>query len=149
MQMAYRVVLVIAVSLLLAGTLAAGEKKLMHCFAFTVIDTASQADWDAFFKASDELPTKIPGLSRVWYGKLRSPMSVFNPDAESRKKLVAGAASATGDVKRVVRQWGMCMEMDSEAALKAYAAHPAHKDWEAAYGKVRQPGTTTFDVLGQ
>ena len=33
--------------------------------------------------------------------------------------------------------------------LKAYASDPFHKEWMAAYGKVRVEGTTTFDILGQ
>ena len=52
----------------------AAEKTLMHCFAFTPIETASQAEWDAFSKATDELPKKIKGLKRVWYGKLTRPL---------------------------------------------------------------------------
>ena len=56
----------------------AAEKTLMHCFAFTPIESASQAEWDAFYKATDELPKKIKGLKRVWYGKLAQA-----PGAES------------------------------------------------------------------
>lgn len=112
---------------LLAGVLSAGEKKLMHCFTFTVIEEATEADWQAFYKATDELPGKIPGLNKVWYGKLRRPLRV-------------GEAT---------RQFGVCMELDDEAALKVYADHPAHTDWVKVYSKVRVPRTTTFDILGQ
>lgn len=135
--------------LLAPALLTAGEKKLMHCFVFTAVESASEADWQAFFKATDELPSKIPGLSRVWYGKLRTPLAIFNTDAATRKKLAAGEKEVTGPVTRLMRQWGVCMEMNDEAALKAYADHPAHKAWEQVYFKVRQPGTTTFDILGQ
>jgi hypothetical protein len=127
----------------------AGEKKLMHCFVFTPVESARQADWEAFFKATDELPGKIPGLLRVWYGKLRAPLTIYTTDAETRKKLAAGEKQVTGPVQRLVRQWGVCMEMENEQALKAYADHPAHKAWEQVYFKVREPGTTTFDILGQ
>jgi hypothetical protein len=121
----------------------------MHCFAFTAIENASDADWQAFFRATDALPGKIPGLTKVWYGKLRSPLPQFMPDAKARKELAGGAKSATGEVTRVQRQWGVCMEMNDEATLKAYAADPAHKEWMDAYSKVRVPGTTTFDILGR
>ena len=110
----------------------AGEKKLMHCFAFTEIEGAAQADWDAFFKATDALPGKIPGFNKVWYGKLRRPLAQFNREG-----------------KQSIRQWGVCMEMDSEDTLKAYGEHAAHADWVKAYEKVRVPGTTTYDILGQ
>jgi len=140
----------LTVALLLApGLMLAGEKKLMHCFVFTAVESASEADWQAFFKATDELPGKIPGLSRVWYGKLRMPLAIFGTDAATRKKLAAGEKDVMGPVTRLMRQWGVCMEMNDEATLKAYADHPAHKAWEQVYFKVRQPGTTTFDILGQ
>ena len=134
---------------LLAGVLSAGENKLMHCFYFTPVDSATQADWQAFFKATDELPNKIPGLTRVWYGKLSRPLAILSTsDAETRKKLIADG-TATGPVTRVVREFGVCMEMADEAALKVYAAHPYHKEWEAAYFKVRKYGTNTVDFMGK
>jgi len=122
-----KLVLCIAMGILLAGSLSAGEKKVMHCFAFTAVDGASKADWDAFFKATDELPKKIKGLTHVWYGKLASPIRV---NGESR-------------------QWGVCMEMDSMAVRQAYGNDPAHDAWDKAYSKVRVEGTTTFDIVGQ
>ena len=135
--------------LMAAGTLSAGEKKLMHCFAFTPIESASQADWQAFYQATYELPGKIPGLTKVWYGKLRRGLPIFNVDREARKKLASGEEKVTGEVTQTVRQYGVCMEMDNEAALQTYAEHPAHKAWVDVYSKVRQPGTTTYDILGQ
>ena len=39
----------------------AAEKTMMHCFAFTPIETASQAEWDAFIK----LPMNCPRRSRA------------------------------------------------------------------------------------
>lgn len=133
---------------LFTASLSAADKKLMHCFYFTPIENASQADWDAFHKATEALPGKIPGLTRVWHGKLMRPATQFSTDAETRKKLQGGEAKATGPVTARVRTHGICMEMDNEAALKTYAGHPAHKEWESLYGKVRQPGTMTFDIVG-
>ncbi len=117
----------LALTLLLATPLAAGEKKLLHCFAFTVVGTASAADWQAFAKATDELSGKIPGLTRVWHGKLRQPLNAGGPP----------------------RQHGVCMEMNDEATFKTYGTHAAHNAWAEVYSKVRQPGTTTFQILGQ
>ncbi len=117
---------------LLSGIATAGDKKLMHCFYFTPIAEATQDDWTAFNKASDELPDKIPGLSKVWRGKLRRPFNAYNSEGEKR-----------------VREYGACMELDDEDALSVYADHPAHTEWVKAYEKVRQRGTTTFDLLGE
>ena len=144
-EIAVCVVLLVALS----GNLCAGEKKLMHCFAFTAVEGASEADWQAFFKATDALPGKIPGLSKVWYGKLLAPLAQFTVGAETRKELAGGAKSAKGEVSRMVRQWGVCMEMKDADTLKAYAADANHKEWDAAYAKVRVAGTTTYNIVGQ
>ena len=100
------------------------ESKLMHCFAFTAIAEATDADWEAFYTATDELPSKIPGLNRVTHGKLLTPN--------------------VGDAQR---DYGVCMEMTDEPARQAYGEHPAHAEWVEVYSKVRVPGTTTFDYL--
>ena len=103
---------------------AAVESKLMHCFAFTAIAEATEADWQAFYTATNELPSKIPGLNKVTHGKLLTPN--------------------VGDTQR---DYGVCMEMTDQAARQAYGEHPAHEEWVEVYSKVRVPGTTTFDYL--
>ena len=115
------------------ASLSAGEKALMHCFAFTEIEGASSADWKAFKDATNALPGKIEGLKRVWLGKLRRPLRQYGRNQDEPS----------------VRQWGVCMEMDDEAALGVYAQHDAHTAWVKVYEKVRVPGTTTFDILGE
>lgn len=112
---------------------AAGEKKLMHCFAFTEIESATDADWAAFMKATNELPDKIEGLEKVWVGKLRRPLRQYGRNQDEPR----------------VRQSGVCMEMADEAALEVYATHPAHSEWVKVYEKVRVAGTTTFDIIGR
>ncbi len=117
----------VALASLAAPAAQAGEKALMHCFAFTAIHDAKQSDWDAFYQKTGALPSKIPGVAKVWYGKLARPLPVDGSE----------------------RQYGVCMEMKDAAALKAYAMHPYHREWLAAYEKVRVEGTTTFNILGQ
>jgi hypothetical protein len=135
---------------LAAGTAMAGEKALMHCFAYTPIAEATQADWDAFQKASDEMPKKIPGVTKVWTGKLARPLVlVVSADGADGKKVRAGEKDVSGKLTMQKREYGMCIQMKDEAALKAYPQHPYHKVWSEAYSKVRVPGTTTFDILGQ
>lgn len=159
----FRKLACVAVLLLFAVSLSAGEKKLMHCFAFTPLASATEADWQAFFKATDDIPAKIPVVSKVWYGKLRRPLATFATDAETNKKAVAiekkkqageklipEEEKLIGTVTRATRTWGVCMEMTGEEGLaKTYTEHPYHKEWDAIYQKVRQYGTTTYDILGQ
>ena len=144
-----RLTVSLAVLVLLAGVATAGEKKLMHCFVFTPVEAATAADWEAFYRATDELPGKILGLSRVWHGKLARNLPIFGADREANKKLAAGEKETTGTVTRRVRTYGVCMEFADDAALKAYAGHAAHADWVKVYEKVREYGTTTFDILGR
>jgi len=127
----------------------AAEKTLMHCFAFTPIESASQAEWDAFYKATDELPKKIKGLKRVWYGKLARPLAQNQlkfADPEVRKKMTAEKKGTT-EFAIVERKNGVCMEFDNQAAFQAYGTADAHKTWVAVYEKVRVAGTTTYQIL--
>ncbi|MBI4442959.1 MAG: Dabb family protein [Acidobacteria bacterium] len=103
------------------------QKTLMHVFAYTPVEGASQQDFDAFKQATAGMVGKIPGLRRVWVGKLRRPLE-------------------QGDSKRV---YGVAMEFDDAAALDVYANHPAHTEWVKVYDRVRVPGTTTLDILGE
>jgi Stress responsive A/B Barrel Domain len=124
-----RLATLLAALFLCSGAVRAGEKGLMHCFAFAPLPSATDADWQAFYKATDELPGKIEGLQKVWVGKLRAPQKL-NPNAG-------------------VREYGVCMLLDGPDALKAYDEDPAHAAWIEIYSKVREPGTTTFDIVGQ
>jgi len=142
---------ILTVLFLVTGSAGAGEKTIMHCFAWTPVQDASASDWEAFYKTSDALPKKIPGIVRVWYGKLDSPLSqaqLGNIDNGTFQKYRSGE-SVTIPVTRVTREYGMCMEMKNAAVLKAYDPDPYHKVWTDAYSKVRVEGTTTFNILGQ
>jgi len=128
----------------------AGEKSLMHCFAYTPIAEASAADWEAFNKASDAMPKNIPGVIRVWHGKLASPLNlVVAADGADRKKVASGEKDVAGKLMLQKREYGMCMEMKDADTLKAYSQTPYHKVWSEAYAKVRVAGTTTYNILGQ
>jgi hypothetical protein len=132
------------------GLATAAEKTMMHCFAFTPIEAATDAEWKAFYAATDALPKNIPAIKMVWAGKLRGPLAQFSVDAEARKKLTAGGKDVEAKVNRVVRSYGACFAMEGGPdALKAYTAAPYHKVWMAAYEKVRVAGTTTYDILAQ
>jgi hypothetical protein len=100
--------------------------KLMHCFAFTAVEEATDEDWQGFYAATDALPSQVESVDSVTHGRLTGA----NP----------------GDVDR---DYGVCMAMADEAARAAYAEDPAHDVWVEAYAKVRVPGTTTFDYLSE
>ena len=135
--------------LLTSGLATAGEKGLMHCFAFTPIKDATEAQWKAWMDATDQWPKKYPGVKMVWYGKLRRPLAQCQVDAAAIKKLAAGEKDVEAKANRVVREYGACMMFVDEDALKNYTAQPFHKEWTAAYEKVRVAGTTTYDILAK
>ncbi|HEV2689361.1 MAG TPA: hypothetical protein VGV35_12430 [Bryobacteraceae bacterium] len=141
-----------ALLLLSVSAASAGEKTLMHCFAWTPIKEATAADWQAFYQASDAIPKKIKGIVKVWYGKLDFPLGQAQLgdkiDKATFQKYRAGE-SVTVPVSRAAREYGMCMEMKDAATLKAYDTDPYHKIWTDAYAKIRVDGTTTFNILGQ
>jgi hypothetical protein len=134
-----------------AGALTAGQKSMMHCFAFSEIAEATPDQWAAFKKSTDALPKTMKGIVlKVWHGKLRAPLNQFRTDGATSKKLAAGEKETTGPVSRMQRTYGVCMEMPNKPEiLKEYAAAPAHKDWVSVYEKVRIAGTTTYDILGE
>ena len=137
-------------SLLSAVPVWAGEKSMMHCFAFTLEEKATPADWEAFYKVSDAMPKQMKGLvKRVWYGKLSTVLPQYSVSADARKKLQGGEKEVDAKVQYRPRQWGMCIELNGLDKLKSYEAHAYHKTWVDAYSKVRVAGTTTYDILGQ
>lgn len=138
-----------ATLLLTSGLAVAGEKGMMHCFAFTVIPEATDADWKAFAAATDMWPSKFGGIQKVWQGKLRGPLAQYTITAEARKQLAAGEKDVDTKANRLMRQHGVCMLMTGPETLKEYTAVPFHKEWLAKYEKVRVAGTTTYDILGQ
>jgi hypothetical protein len=139
-------------ALILGSCLAqAGEKGMMHCFAFTPIKEATQADWDNFHKLTAMWPQKYSGIKMVWSGKLRAPLAQYNTsDAAARKRAAAGEKGVTGELTVTRREYGACMWFTGgPEQLKEYTTNPFHKEWMAAYEKVRVAGTTTYDIIGQ
>ena len=104
------------------------EPTLMHVFAFTPLEGATEQDFANFRAATEDMVDEIPGLRRAWYGRLLQPI----PDGGGR-----------------VREYGVAMEFDNLEALVEYADHPAHRAWEEVYEKVRVQGTTTLDIPGE
>jgi len=142
----------LVISFLLAASTLAAENTVVHCFAFTKLAGASESDWEQFRTLTRALPQKINGLTRVTHGPLRRPVGqiemMSNPSSEDLKKFVAGQP-IEAKIVNANREYGACFEFQSEAAFLAYGKHAAHTDWEAAYKKVRVPGTTTFQIVAQ
>jgi len=127
---AYRRLALVAAGALLfaAGTLVgqkllSGEKTLIHTIAFKQMDGSTPEQVEQVWAATRKMAGQIPGLKRVWMGKVTNRGPSFTH--------------------------GIVMEFENAEALTAYAPHPAHKEWEAVYFKVRTPGSNTIDVVGE
>ena len=124
-------IFLVALVLFLAGCmvgrqLTVPQKTLMHVFAYTPPDGAAPQDFANFEKATFDMVGKVPGLRKVWAGKLRELVPAEND---------------------TIRSYGVAMEFDDVQALGAYAEHPVHREWMKVYEKVRRQGTTTLDIL--
>ncbi|HZS04547.1 MAG TPA: Dabb family protein [Blastocatellia bacterium] len=78
---------------------------------------------------------------------------------EQRQKAIDGIKKMAGEIPGIKNVWlrtvkvqggtsenpynaAFVMEFESEAALKAYADHPAHKEWEKMYLAIRDESRT-------
>lgn len=105
---------------------AATQKTVIHAAAWTALEGMTQQQFDDFKKESAALVGQVPGLRRAWVGKLRAPVTV----------------------EGVQRNYGLIVEFDDVKSKEAYSAnHPS--PWYEMFGKLRQPGSTNFDVVGE
>ena len=111
-----------------ATTRGATETTLMHVFAFTPLEGATEQDFANFHAATAKMVGQIPGLRRAWFGRLAQPI----PGGGTR-----------------LLEYGVAMEFDDLNALRVYAEHPAHQEWGKVYARVRVQGTTTLDIPGE
>jgi hypothetical protein len=99
------------------------QRTLIHAFAFQAQQGVTDQQVKELWGATQRMVGQIPGIRNVWMGP------VLNRGPEW--------------------QYGVVMEFQDQAALKVYADHPAHREWEKIYGQVRVPGTNTLDIQGQ
>lgn len=84
--------------------------------------------------------------------------------AEQRKKAIDGVAGMAGKIKGIKNVWlktlrvqspsqdkpfdaAFAIEFESEAAAKAYADDPAHKEWEGIYTAIREESRDRKSVV--
>jgi hypothetical protein len=130
--------ILVAILLIAAGSFAVGynyamrtartntsQPGLMHVFLYTPLEGSTPQDFATFDRATRDMVGKVPGLRKVWVGKLAEPLPY----------------------ETKVRIYGVAMEFDDQAALAVYARHPVHEEWIKSYEKVRESGTTTVDIV--
>ena len=103
------------------------QKSTVHCVAWTAKDGMTPADLDRFKADLGKLPGMFPGLQRIWVGKLSRPIT-------------------SGDA---TRDYGLAIEFTDMAAKQAYSDSARRDEWMQLFGTVRNPGSTSFDVVGE
>ena len=111
---------IVAAALFGAGVLAGANKygkpkSVIHVVTLYWADGATDAQKKAALDGVETMAADIPGIRNVWLRSIK----------------VQGDAGG----KRLTHAFAM--EFESEAALKAYADHPAHKKWEGIYTPAR------------
>lgn len=102
------------------------QKTVLHVAAWTARDGITQQDLDTFQKESETITSQVPGLKRVWVGKLRQPLTVDG----------------------IQRNHAVVLEFDDLKSREAYTNNrPAR--WYDGLNRLRQPGSTNFDVVGE
>ena len=105
---------------------ATAQKTTIHAAAWTAKADLTQQEFERFRSETAAMVGTVPGLKRVWVGKLRAPV--------------------TFDGNK--RDYGIVLEFDNAKSKEAYSdKHP--EPWYSNFGKVRQPGSSNFDVVGE
>ena len=102
----------------------AGQKTLIHTIAFKQMDGTTPEQLKEAWAATLKMAGEVPGIRNVWMGRVTN--QTMNEATH-----------------------GIVLEFESADALAKYAPHPAHREWEKIYFKVRTPGSNTIDVLGE
>jgi hypothetical protein len=101
-----------------------GQKKnsfqtphsVLHVITLKWTDGATDAQKQAALDGVKTMAAQVPGLTNVWLKTLKVQPQGYNAV--------------------------IAMEFKDQAAFDAYAASPAHKEWEKVYLPVRQQSTT-------
>lgn len=95
-------------------------KTVIHVVTLYYKDGTTEDDKKMIRTATEKMASEIPGIKNLWLKTLKVQGEVQEKQA---------------DGKIVPRRMtdAFVMEFESEAALKAYADHPAHKTWEQIY----------------
>jgi hypothetical protein len=102
------------------------EKTLIWAAAWTAVDGMKPQDFENFKNETAGLVGKVPGLRRVWVGKLLEPKTFDG----------------------VTRNYGMVLEFDGVDSKNAYTKLPL-SPWRENFNKLRTPRSTNFDVVGE
>lgn len=103
------------------------QKTVVHCVAWTAADGVTEEGIQEFIKSTASFTKSMPGLRRAWVGPLVRPVAQGN----------------------ITRNYGLVLEFDDLKSREAYTNHPSRAAWADVWSKIRTPGSTNFDVIGE
>jgi hypothetical protein len=105
-------------------------KSVIHVVTLYYKDGTTEEQRKAVVDGIEKMAAAIPGMKNIWLKPLRV-------QGEVQEKQPDGAVKSRRLTDAFV------MEFESEEALKVYADHPAHKEWEKIYVPVRGQSRTS------
>lgn len=102
------------------------EKSIVHVVTLYWADGVTAEQKQKALQGVEDMAKAIPGITAVWLKSIKVQGQIDGKDVQS----------------------AFVMEFKDEAALKAYAADPAHKAWEVDYMKARGE-SRTFDITNE
>jgi hypothetical protein len=91
-------------------------KSLLHVVTVRWKSDATEEQRNAAVNGVEKMAAAVPGIKNVWLKTVKVQGQNYNN--------------------------AFVIEFENEAAFKAYADNPAHKDWEKAYLAIRDTSTT-------
>jgi hypothetical protein len=105
-------------------------KSVIHVVTLYYKDGTTDEQKKAVLDGIEKMAAAIPGVRNVWLKPLRVQGNVQEKQPD-------------GTIKNRTMTDAFVMEFESEEALKVYADHPAHKEWEKIYVPVRGQSRTS------
>jgi hypothetical protein len=105
-------------------------KSVIHVVTLYYKDGTTDAQKKAVLDGIEKMAASIPGIKNVWLRpiKVQGNVQEKQPDGTVQNKMMTDA---------------FVIEFENEEALKVYADHPAHKEWEKIYVPVRGQSRTS------
>jgi hypothetical protein len=105
-------------------------KSVIHVVTLYYKDGTTDAQKKEVLDGIEKMAASIPGMKNVWLRPIRVQGSVQVKQTD-------------GTVQNRMLTDAFVMEFESEEALKLYADHPAHREWEKIYIPLRGQSRTS------
>ncbi len=116
--------LALGAALLAAANRYGKPKTIVHVVTLYYRDGTTEEQKQAVLEGVEKMAAEIPGIRNIWLKpvKVQGTRAERQPDGSFRMRPMTDA---------------FVIEFESEAAMKVYEDHPAHRAWEKIYLPLR------------